>query len=105
MSSIADLRAFLQGHKLPKMTAKKSVLMDAAIERGWRPTKQVSKEVSESSSDEEVPIAKMIKAMKPEKKIEKKEKPVEKKPKVDPPVFKKSPVKKPLAKKINKEEE
>ena len=47
MSSIADLRAFLMAHKLPKMTSKKSVLMEAAIERGWKPSGQVVESIAD----------------------------------------------------------
>jgi len=58
MSSIADLRAFLMSHKLPKMTSKKSVLMDAAIERGWKPSGTSKESVSDSDSVASAPIKK-----------------------------------------------
>ena len=55
MSSIADLRAFLMAHKLPKMTSKKSVLMEAAIERGWKPSGQVLESIADDESVDSVP--------------------------------------------------
>ena len=54
MSSIADLRAFLLTHKLPKMTSKKSVLMEAAIERGWKPSGQALNQRVKDEDEESV---------------------------------------------------
>jgi hypothetical protein len=83
MSSIADLRAFLQAHKLPKMTAKKSVLMEACIERGWKPSGAKKQSVSDSDSDS-------VQSAPPKKQPKKLDTRIEKKPskKADEPVFK-----------------
>ena len=54
MSSIADLRALLLTHKLPKMTSKKSVLMEAAIERGWKPSGQALNQRVKDEDEESV---------------------------------------------------
>jgi len=69
MSSIAELRAFLGQYKLPKMTSKKSVLMDAAIERGWRPSGS-KKAIVEEGDDDSVQSAKSAPVKKSAKKIE-----------------------------------
>ena len=65
MSSIADLRAFLLTHKLPKMTSKKSVLMEAAIERGWKPSGQVVESIADDESVDSVPPKNSKKAVAP----------------------------------------
>jgi hypothetical protein len=87
MSSIADLRAFLQAHKLPKMTAKKSVLMEACIERGWKPSGSVNKKMVESS-DSDSDSVQSAPPKKQSKKLETRIEPKKVSKKADEPVFK-----------------
>lgn len=106
MSSIADLRAFLMSHKLPKMTSKKSVLMDAAIERGWKPS-GVSKEESDSDSVASVPVKKTNKKVletriEPKKKLSKQsEEPVFKSSRTTPAGKPKKDIQKPTIERGN----